>query len=204
MPELPGLGKKDGSMNDTTRPSNDSGPVTLWLQRWRQGDREALAYLVAHYYQPLKQRAARYLEPGASVSPTALVHEWFLRVSDASAPTLHDRNHFLAVAALRLRRIAGHLRRRAPRHRLQTYATGAVSAGVADTSRRALEEALMRLQRLDPRCAHVFVLRHVLGLAHAEIVQQTGFSPATIKRELSFARAWLATQIRPNGSGLRE
>ncbi|MBO1322417.1 ECF-type sigma factor [Acanthopleuribacter pedis] len=195
-------------MNHTTRPRpGDSGPVTLWLQRWYHGDREAFDRLVALLYTPLKQRARRYLTPEATFSATALINEWYLRVAGSTAPTLNNRDHFLAVAALNLRRLAGHLRRRARGHARrradQSVPTFAASSPVRPTRRRALDQALQRLAQRDPRCARVFVMRHLFGLTQAEVVRQTGLSPATIKRELAFARAWLAAQVGVSHGGPR-
>ena len=59
----------------------------------------------------------------------------------------------------------------------------------------ALDEALERLTRLDPRQARIVELRHFGGLDVEEVADALGISPATVKREWAVARAWLYREL---------
>jgi RNA polymerase sigma factor (TIGR02999 family) len=83
------------------------GEVTSLLLAWRSGDSDALDELMAIVYRQLHRLAAGYMSrerPDHSLSSTALVHEAYLRMFSADVQ-LHDRAHFLAVAASTMRRI---------------------------------------------------------------------------------------------------
>jgi RNA polymerase sigma factor (sigma-70 family) len=58
-----------------------------------------------------------------------------------------------------------------------------------------LNSALVRLQELDPRQADVVELSYFGGLTHPEIGSLLGISPATVDRDLRYARAWLRREL---------
>jgi RNA polymerase sigma factor (sigma-70 family) len=64
----------------------------------------------------------------------------------------------------------------------------------------ALDEALNRLARLDPRQERIVELRYFSGLTVDDTAETLGISPATVKREWSMARAWLSREIRDEGA----
>jgi len=112
-----------------------------------------------------------------------------------------DRAHFLAFAARKLRHIlVDHARRsRASERSLQEVKlllreedgwTGRDEAGIM-----ALDEALTRLEEVDNRACRVLELRFFAGLTEAEVGEVLGISVPTVKRDFTFARAWLATQL---------
>ena len=59
----------------------------------------------------------------------------------------------------------------------------------------AVDEALSRLESLDPRAAKVVELRFFGGLTEADAAETLQISVATLKRDWEFARTWLAAQL---------
>jgi RNA polymerase sigma factor (TIGR02999 family) len=143
------------------------------------------------------------------LQPTELVNEAFLRLA-GSNPSLKDRIHFFAVAANVTRRVlVDHARAR----RRGKRGGGAIPvildetmAVTDDNFARMVEidEALDRLAALDERKARLVELVFFGGLTKEETAEATGLSPATVFRELKFAKAWLAKELeRRNASAER-
>src|SRR5262245_28995714 len=86
-----------------------SGPVTVLLHNWRQGDQSALPQVVEIVDRELHRLAAAYLRrerPCHTLQPTALVNEAFLRlIGQASQQDWENRCHFVAIAAQHMRQI---------------------------------------------------------------------------------------------------
>jgi RNA polymerase sigma factor (TIGR02999 family) len=156
--------------------------------------------LVPEVYDELRKlaraRLARERQPDQTLQPTALVHEAYLRVS--RQPRQWDRRgHFFAAAALAMRRI---LVERARHYRRIKHGSGSehvdVDEGIAGTDPDltdviAIDEALSRLEATDPRKARIVTLRYFAGLSIEETAAALDLSPATVKNEWTFARAWL-------------
>lgn len=134
---------------------------------------------------------------GATLQPTALVHEVWLKLQrDRSAPW-GDRAAFLRAAAGAMRRI---LIDRVRQHRRLKRGEGVAPDSIdsiefpveeRSIDIEALNEALEELERRDPRKAEVVSLIHLAGCTLEEAAQALGVSIATVKRDWSFARAWL-------------
>src|SRR5262245_27156153 len=80
--------------------------VTLVLGKMRDGDRAAHDQLIALVYEELKSIARRYAgraRPGATLQPTALVNEAYLRLVGSAAMPWQNRAHFFGVASLAMR-----------------------------------------------------------------------------------------------------
>src|SRR5690348_12060663 len=90
--------------------------VTFWLQRWRDGEPDALEELTRLVYDDLRRLAARHLRaehPGHTLQATALVHELYLRVSSVKDVDWKNRRQFTCIAAEMMRRIlTDHARKR--------------------------------------------------------------------------------------------
>ncbi len=156
--------------------------------------------LVPEVYDELRKlaraRLARERQPHQTLQPTALVHEAYLRVSNQ--PRQWDRRgHFFAAAALAMRRI---LVERARHYRRIKHGAGGehveADEGIAGadpdlTNVLAIDEALSRLESTDPRKAKIVTLRYFAGLSIEETASALDLSPATVKNEWTFARAWL-------------
>ena len=65
----------------------------------------------------------------------------------------------------------------------------------------ALDEALTRLEALDPEQARIVELRYFIGLSVEETADALGLSPATVKRRWSLARAWLFRELSGEPAG---
>jgi len=186
--------------------SEDEFPSTL-LRAWRAGDVESGNRLFSLAYVQLHKLATARLRreaPNHILQPTALVHELYLRLFAAEPIQFEDRAHFMAVAAENLRRIlidharaAGRIRRGGAQ--VQVTLTEALpgDAGsqglVADVI--ALEDALQRLESIDPRVSRVVEMRFFAGLTEKEAAEVLGVSVATLKRDWTFGRAWLLRQL---------
>ena len=64
----------------------------------------------------------------------------------------------------------------------------------------ALDDALQRLEAIDPRQGQIVEHRYFAGLSLEETAESVGVSLATVKRELRFAHAWLAAELRVSGT----
>jgi RNA polymerase sigma factor (TIGR02999 family) len=164
--------------------------------------------LLPEVYDELRKlaraRLAREREPNQTLQPTALVHEAYLRLSGGGQDQRWDRRgHFFAAAALAMRRI---LVERARHYQRAKHGAGAARAELdtevvrADPSLTdvlAIDEALSELERIDPRKAQVVSLRYFAGLSVEETAAALDLSPATVKNEWAFARAWLYRALGP-------
>lgn len=178
--------------------------VTQLLAAWRAGDTGHLDRLLPLVYAELHQLAQRQMRserPGHTLQATALVHEAFLRLSGADVPW-QDRVHFFALAANTMRRVLvdhAKARRRGKRgggaaHVPLEEALHVREAPSEDVE--ALDDALERLAARDARKARVVELHYFAGLNYDEIAQALSISPATVDRDLRFAKAWLFADLR--------
>jgi RNA polymerase sigma factor (TIGR02999 family) len=157
-------------------------------------------------YSELRRLAAAYMRrerPGQTLQATALVHEAYMRLA-AAEPAWTDRNHFLGIAARSMRQILvdrararGAQKRWAGLDRVTLTAALAVAgAGQDEAMLPALDQALDRLEQLDPEQARIIELRYFVGLSVEEAADALGMSPATLKRRWALARAWLFRELR--------
>lgn len=182
------------------------GDVTRVLNRWRDGDDQALDDLLAAVYPELRRMAARQLRgerANHSLQPTALVHEVFLRLVDQNQVSWQNRAHFLAIASRLARRVlVDHARKRAAWKRgLGVRPVNIDDVDVADGNDAgpdlvALDEALVRLAALDARQARVVELRFFGGLSIEETAAVLNLSPGTVKRDWTTARLWLFSELK--------
>lgn len=143
-----------------------------------------------------RARLARERQPNQTLQPTALVHEAYLRVS--KQPRQWDRRgHFFAAAATAMRRI---LVERARHYRRMKHGGGGAQVELDEAMLRedpgltdviAIDEALSQLEQTDSRKASIVMLRYFAGLSVEETAAALDLSPATVKNEWAFARAWL-------------
>ena len=166
-------------------------------------DPPAAAGDLAAVYHELRRLAAAYMRrerPGQTLQATALVHEAYLRLAGAGRPWT-DRNHFLGIAARSMRQILverararGAQKRWAGLERVSL--TDALASSTADDAMLpALDEALSRLEQLDPEQARIIELRYFAGLGIDEAAEALGMSAATLKRRWALARAWLFREL---------
>jgi RNA polymerase sigma factor (TIGR02999 family) len=178
--------------------------VTLLLRRLRSGAEDAEPRLIELIYEELRRRASALMlgeRQSHTLTPTALVHEAYLRLISAYEHTFESRTHFFAVAATAMRRVlVDHARARnagkrgpggkVPLDELQ------IASPVKDEQMLALDEALTRLAKFSPRQSRVVELRYFAGLTETEVAGLLGVSRKTVNRDWELARSWLFGQIK--------
>ena len=148
--------------------------------------------------------AAGYVrrERAKSVQATELVHEAYLRLAADKPGRWQNRTHFVAIAAIAMRRLlVERARRRHASKRgggqvqvtLDEQLIGASPAASIDVV--ALDEALTRLAALDAHQARIVELRYFGGLSIEETAEALHVSPATVKRHWTVAKAWLLREL---------
>jgi RNA polymerase sigma factor (TIGR02999 family) len=178
--------------------------ITQLLIRWRNGDKAALDELAPLVYNELRRLARYYLRaerPDHTLQPSDLVHEAYLRLVDEKEIDWQNRAHFFGVAAVRMRQIlVEHARGRQAAKRgggeyLLSLSKANRLAEKRDVNLLALNDALRRLEALDPQKSRVVELRYFGGLTIEETAEALRISPSTVKRDWSMARAWLRSEI---------
>ena len=184
---------------------SDTHVITGLLAAYRNGDAGALDRLFPLVYGDLRERAHRQLarrRPGETLSTTAVVHEAYLKLTDSAHQDYQDRVHFFAVASQAMRQIlVDYARRKTAMKR-----GGAVKlidldpdlVGDPDRAEElvALDDALLRLEALDPRLGRTVELRFFGGLSVEETATALGISARTVKRDWRTARAFLFKTIQ--------
>ncbi len=136
-----------------------------------------------------------------TLSPTALVHEAFLRLAGSNQPDWQDRAHFFAVAARVMRQVlVDHARRHQAHKRGASFEKidvdkGLVYAEGKSAEMLALDEVLNRLEQQDERQSRIVEMKFFAGLNFEEIAEILSVSSRTVKREWTMARAWLHQEI---------
>jgi RNA polymerase sigma-70 factor, ECF subfamily len=178
----------------------DPGAITERLARLRPGEPEVWNELVAPVYGDLHRLARRFMRDqvsGATLQPTALVNETYLRLLRQTGVEWKGRAHFFGVAALLMRRIlVDGARRRALSVRVMEQAGKTLGPPEPVIDLCLLDSALTRLAQLDARQADVVELRYFGGLTIDETASFLGVSPKTVKRDWEMARAWLHAELR--------
>ena len=180
------------------------------LAELRSGNKEALAMLIPLVYDELHRLAEHYMRNervGHTLQPTALINEAYLRLASAEKADWQHRAHFVAVAAGTMWRVLiDHARKQKAAKRGGKQAALPLEDSPEYLSEErseeliALDEALTRLQELDPRQSQVVELRFFGGLTVEETAKVLGISPKTVKRDWAVARAWLHGEMSKDRS----
>ena len=175
--------------------------VTYLLSALDQGDPSAADRLLPLVYDELRKLAAARMaaeKPGHTLDATALVHEAWLRLAEASVEW-QDRNHFLRVAATAMRRIPvdqARAKRTARRGGGAVRVDGIeIALPVLKAEVSALSETLDRFAAIKPDHAKLVELHYFAGLTGDEAAAALGVSPATADRMMRYARAWLQVEL---------
>jgi RNA polymerase sigma factor (TIGR02999 family) len=180
------------------------GEVTNLLRAWSGGDQAALDRLAERVYSELRRMARRYMKNerhAHTLQSAGLVNEVYLRLVDVRRVEWRERAQFFAMAAQMMRRIlVDAARARASKKRGGSAAwididEAAVLSPEPDQSILALHEALATFSKFAPRQARVVELRYFGGLTEEEIVAALDISPRTVRRDWSFAKAWLSREM---------
>lgn len=193
-------------------PPEPSRPTVDVLLDERRAPGERVEALLPEVYADLRAAAQACLRgerAGHTLDATSLVHEAYLRLVGPRDIPWQNRAHFFAAASQAMRRIlVDHARAKAADHRgggtarraaieltqLPDPESAEESAGFL-----ILDEAIARLEGVDPKAAAVVRLRYFAGLSIEETALALDASPATVKRDWAFARAWLRDAIESQG-----
>src|SRR5262245_42185487 len=187
-------------MTDT--PSDQE--LTQLLQRWSEGNKDALEKLMPAVYEELHRAAKRYMsreDPAHTLQTTALVNEVYLRLIDWKNAKWQDRAHFFAVSSTMMRRIlVDHARSRRDAKRAAARRIcldeGLIVSDDYTEDLLALHEALERLGAQDARKVRVVELRFFAGLSQDETAEVLKVSRMTVARDWDFAKAWLIRELQ--------
>lgn len=194
-----------GSSHDDSGTQED---LELSVPRESSGDRAALDHLFSVTYEELRRLASsvRRGDPSATITPTALVNEAWLKL--AGSPELASTSplHFKRIAARAMRQVLVEAarRRRAEKRgggdiAFVSFDEALAQPAAASTDLLALDAALEELAKLNPRQALMVESRFFGGLEVSETATLLGVSEATVLRDWRAARAWLSRELRRSG-----
>jgi len=184
---------------------SDSGDVTRILNSLEQGESHSADELLPLVYDELRKLAAARLaqeRDGQSLQATALVHDAWLRLVDVRHQQRWDsRGHFFAAAAEAMRRILierarrrGRLKHGGEFQRVDLPDEILIGNSTCEDV-LALDEALTKLESLQPEKAQLVKLRFFAGLTIEQTAEALGMSVSTADRQWVYARAWLFREI---------
>ena len=183
--------------------SDAPGEITALIKKAAEGDSASAARLFETLYPRLRALAGRQIDRARAertLQPTALVHEAWLRLADASAEW-RDREHFLAVAsqAMRFVLVDAARRRRSDRRggsaRRQELTDFVALFEERATDLVALDDALRKLAEHSEVQARIVELRFFGGMTMEEAARALEISRATAQRHWQLARAWLFREL---------
>ena len=179
--------------------SSVSGEITSLLARVESGG-EAVDLLFPLIYEELRALARVHFSQERvehTLQPTAVVHEAFARMVGQTQVSYRDRQHFLSVAAIAIRRVlVDHARSKARLKRAPVRGLGeGVEKPVAQIDLLALDEALLKLEESEPRMARAVELRFFGGLSFNDIGEILEVSSKTARRDWIAARGWLKQRL---------
>jgi RNA polymerase sigma factor (TIGR02999 family) len=191
--------------------------VSRLLGELRIGNRDALNELLPLVYDELHRLAhqqRRRWDDSNTLNSTALVHEAYLRLADQTRPQWSSRPHFLAVAATAMRQILLDYAKRKhalkregnldkiPLHLIEGTLTSEEDFFASGPEAIvALDEALSRLEKHDPRQSRIVECRFFGGMSIDDTAKALGVSAATVKRGWTMAQAWLYRDLHQHHSG---
>ena len=189
--------------------SKASSPnVTQLLVAWGKGDQHAFDALMPEVRKELHRLAAHYMaeeSPGHDLQPTALINEAYLRLVDWKNIQWSDRAHFFGMAANMMRRVLVDYARSRDRLKRggEAIQVSFIEAANVPVPQRAdvlsLDKALRELEKIDPRKSRIVEMRFFGGLSQEETAEALNVSVATVRRDWSLARAWLARELKKKG-----
>lgn len=182
--------------------------ITRLLEQARDGDAAAMDRLFETVYQQLRaiahnRRERWYLDD--TMNTTALVHEAYLKLVRQTDVHWRDRSHFFAAASRAMRHILINYaeKRRAAKRGGDKAPVPLEDNPIADDETAAeliaMDQALNRLESLEPRQARIVECRFFAGLPVPETAEVVGVSEATVKRDWALARAFLRREVQSAG-----
>lgn len=179
--------------------------TSLLLRVEGTDNRDVVDQLLPHVYSSLHEMADRQLRgerQDHTLNATALVHEAYLKLVRQEQVGWKNRAHFFGIASIAMRRIlVNYARSRAAQKRggediVTTFVEGDVVREAKADELIALDEALDRLHDFSERQARVVEMWFFGGLTQEEIAEVLETSVATVRRDWTFARAWLSRELQ--------
>ena len=181
--------------------------ITRILQAGGLEDERASEELLPMVYGELRRHAAARMArevPGQTLQPTALVHEAWLRLVGQGGRKWQNRAHFFGAASEAMRRILIEKARRKARlkrgenpQKVDIDKTD-LTAASPDEKVLLIDEAIQRLEVLDPEKAKIVVLKFFEGLTNGEVAEYLAINERTVERHWAYAKVWLLQSIRSN------
>jgi len=188
--------------------------VTDLLRASQAGDKEAADRLMPLVYDEMRKIAhqkLRFERKNHTLDTTALVHEAYFKLINHDEVEWQSRTHFLAIAALAMKRILiNYANRRKAVKRGGKYSRANIemdeiedpnneqmSESMADKI-LALDEALERMKNFNERGSRVVEYRFFGGLTYKEISEVMGIAPITVRRAWNVAKLWLRRELKDN------
>jgi len=177
--------------------------VSRLLDQAREGDKCALDSLVSAIYGDLRRIAASLMRGqlhGRTLQPTALVNEAWLRMASGQN-RWENKAHFFGTAARAMRQVlTEEARRRCSQKRAGdvkrvTFRDLDIQSEEPPVDLLELNQALNALAKVDERYVRIIDLRYFAGCSLEEVAELTGRSLASVKRDWTYARAWLFDRI---------
>jgi len=177
--------------------------ITRLLQRLQHDDRDAMNQVIPMVYEELKKLARAHLRREMKSVPlqtTALVHEAFLKLAGGRHPSYENRSHFFGIASRLMRQVLVDTAR-AKAAGKRGAAQEVALADVPDWGPRpdrpllAMEDALRRIEKLDPLKGQLIEMRFFGGMTAEESSAALSIPVHVVRRELRLARAWLRKEM---------
>lgn len=193
------------------RSRNNGIPQGLEFSEWvtTPAERRALDTVFSLTYEELRRLAStvRRGDPNATLSPTTLVHEAWLKLANSPEVATTSPLHFKRIAARAMRQLLVEAARRRNAHKrgggggaiLVTFDESVDEAAAYGEDLLALDTALEDLARMNPRQASMVESRFFGGLDVSETAELLNVSEATVMRDWRAAKAWLAQELRREG-----
>lgn len=149
----------------------------------------------------LAEKQFRRQPAGATLQPTALIHEVYLRFARVPSMQFEGREHFLAVATTAMRQILVDKARRrnaAKRGGDRNRVTLSDALAVSEDSQLdvlVVDDLITRLSALSPRQARMVEMRVFAGMTVAEVARVLEVSVTTLEKEWRRVRAWMRVEL---------
>lgn len=189
-------------------PAPSQGEVTRLLIDLKDGRPGAADLLVPIVYDELHRMASRHLRgerSGHTLQATALVHEAYLKLTAGSLDDFNNRAHFFAVASQAMRQIlvdsarSKHAKKRGGVAIQVELTDNLAISGDGVLAALVVNDALSKLQQLDPRQARIVEMKFFVGMTTEQIASVLGVTTRTVIRQWNFAQSWLFAELGSSG-----
>lgn len=184
--------------------SSENQDITLLLNKLQDEDSNLVEEIYPLVYEHLRNEAHLQLRrerSGHTLETTALVHEAYLKMVDQEKANFNNRTHFLAVAALAMRRILvsyarkKNAQKRGGKEQAITFEDGMAPYEAPISELLDLDELLEKLEQMNERQAKIVQYRFFGGLTYKEIANVVGGTEHSVRYDWRVARAWLKKEM---------